>query len=269
MPGQFLQYNYTKIHYRVYGTGKPVVLLHGFGEDGNIWKHQVKALQDKYMLIIPDLPGSGQSGMIEDNSFELKTGMEIYAQAAKALLDQLNIKTCSMIGHSMGGYITLAFAEKYPEMLEKFGLFHSSAFADNEEKIKTRTKAIEFIEANGAYAFLKTSIPGLFAEKFRTEFPAQVDALVAAGSKFSDRAIIQYYRAMINRPDRTQVFKNFRNPVLFIIGEKDMAIPLEQSIKQCYQPFISDVHLLPGVAHMGMLEEVANCNEILHEFLLL
>jgi pimeloyl-ACP methyl ester carboxylesterase len=155
-----------KILYRLYGKGKPVMLVHGFGETGSVWKNQVEFLKDSYQLIVPDLPGSGQSEMIPDMSME---GM---AEILKQILDaerkplqtspkerlrntqsQPNEKTdtpenlqqsetskippsggaaVSMIGHSMGGYITLAFAKKYPAYLTAIGLFHSSAYADSE-----------------------------------------------------------------------------------------------------------------------------------------
>ncbi len=267
MGSQFVQYKNSNIHFQVEGAGSPVVLIHGFGEEGSIWKNQIAFLKKEYLLIIPDLPGSGHSDILDDITFDPTIGMEIYAKVIKTILDHLNISSCTMIGHSMGGYITLAFAEKYPQFLEKFGLFHSSAFADNEEKVQTRTKAIEFVKANGAHAFLKTSIPGLFSEKFKELHKQEVDTLVSASAKFSDEAIIQYYHTMIARPDRTKVLTSFGKPILFIIGEKDTAIPLDQSLKQCHQPFISVVHLLSDVAHMGMLEDADKCNTIILSFL--
>ena len=125
-------YQDKKVLYRVSGSGFPVVFVHGFGEDGEVWKNQVDYLKDKAMLIIPDLPGSGQSEMIDDMSM---VGM---AECVKALVDFENIDKFTLLGHSMGGYISLAFAEKYPGMLNAFGLIHSTAYADTEEKKNTR-----------------------------------------------------------------------------------------------------------------------------------
>ena len=167
----------------------------------------------------------------------------------------------------MGGYITLAFAHLYPDMLEKFGLFHSSAFADNEEKVIARENAIGFIKLNGAAAFLKTMIPSLFSDVYKLNSYPVIEKLVESSVNFSPEALIQYYQAMIKRPDRTDVFQSFTRPILFIIGEKDRAIPLDQSLKQCYQPFISDIHLLPEAAHMGMMEDAVNCNNFIISFL--
>jgi pimeloyl-ACP methyl ester carboxylesterase len=253
------------IHYKVYGQGKPVVLLHGFGEDSTVWEPQVNFLKDKFRLIVPDIPGSGQSELVPGAL------IETYADILQQLFDlerpSLTENKASLIGHSMGGYITLAFAEKYPDQLNSFGLFHSSAFADPEEKIATRRKAIGFIQEKGAHNFLKTSIPGLFTTEFKNQHPEKVEALVEAAKNFTPEALIQYYEAMIARPDRTHVLQNFDQPVLFLIGQHDAAIPFESSLRQCYLPQQSHVHILRQSAHMGMWEEEEKANSILLQFL--
>ena len=151
---KFILYQNKKILYRISGTGKPVILIHGFGEDGNVWNNQVEFFKDNlsasktgFQLIVPDLPGTGQSAMIDDMSME---GM---AEVIHSIIHEENIDSCPVIGHSMGGYILLALMEKYWNHVSAFGLFHSSSFADSEEKIATRRKGIEFIEQNGAAPF--------------------------------------------------------------------------------------------------------------------
>lgn len=124
------------IHYQVTGSCMLFVLLHGFAEDGLIWKNQTDALQEKFQLIIPDIPGSGLSDLVADAT------IETYVAIIKEILDtELNKNADGIIkepatffGHSMGGYICLVFAEKHPEYLNSFGLLHSSAFADSAEK---------------------------------------------------------------------------------------------------------------------------------------
>src|SRR5690349_9785457 len=145
----------SKIFYRIIGEGPAVMLLHGLPFDGSLWKRQLDSLSG-FKFIVPDLPGSGASEMFEDMSME---GM---AEAIKSILDSEQTAFITLIGHSMGGYISLAFAEKYPERLKGLGLFHSTAFADNEERKANRKKGIDFIEKNGAHDFLKTIIPSLF-----------------------------------------------------------------------------------------------------------
>jgi len=262
-------YQDSTIYYRTIGTGKPVVLIHGFAEDGDIWYYQADFLKDQFKLIIPDLPGSGRSQLVKN------ADIDTYAEIIKVILDNECLETplhcigeITMIGHSLGGYITLAFAEEYPQYLDSFGLFHSSAFADREEKKAIRTKAIDFINDNGPHAFLKTSIPGLFTQTYADENPESINELIEKGKNFSAAALVQYYQAMIARPDRTAVLKSFPKPILFIMGEYDNAIPLQSSLQQCYLPIQSNVSLLDQSAHMGMWEEMEKSNQILHQFLM-
>ena len=263
-----ITYQNASIFYRTTGEGKTVVLLHGFAEDGDIWNNQVDFLKDHFRLIIPDLPGSGRSELVPNAI------IETYAEILKEIIDiellsypLQGAEGVSIIGHSMGGYITLSFAEKYPHYLHSFGMFHSSAFADNEEKKQSRAKAIDFINEKGAIAFLKTSIPGLFTKAFAEQNPERINELIGRGEKFTAAALVQYYQAMIARPDRTAVLKTFPKPILFIIGEFDTAIPLQSSLQQCYLPAQSHVYILNKSAHMGMWEEADKSNQILLNFL--
>lgn len=256
-----------KIFYRVKGQGKPVLLLHGFGEDGNIWNKQVTSLSKNFCLIIPDLPGSGQSEMLEG-----KCTMKDYAEVIKNIADESILKNkkeaqFSLIGHSMGGYITLAFAEKYPALLNSFGLFHSSVFADDEPKKTIRRKGIEFIKRNGSEEFLKTSIPNLFSEQTKKERPELITQLLTISKNISPEALTQYYEAMILRPDRTSVLKTFSNPVLIICGKYDTVVPLDLSLKQSQIPAVTFLHVLQHSGHVGMWEEDKLSSKYLLEFL--
>ncbi len=221
------------------------------------------------MLIVPDLPGSGKSEMIKDMSIE---GMgEVIKEILNIELRKYTLKEAErvvLIGHSMGGYITLAIAEKYPDLLSAFALIHSSAYADSEEKKSARLKSIEFIKTNGAYEFLKTAIPGLFKPS-ENAGPSEthIADLIEKGKGFAPEALIQYYRSMINRVDKTAVLKNFSRPVLLIIGEYDNAVPFEQSMQQTYLPHQTYIHILRNSGHMGLLEETETVNRALLEFL--
>ena len=262
----YIQFQNKKIFYRIEGKGKPVLLLHGFGEDGNIWNKQINALKKNNLFIVPDLPGSGQSEMLDGN----KT-LEDYGEVVKAIADEAIFKKkienqFCLIGHSMGGYITLAFAEKYPSLLNSFGLFHSSAFADTDEKIDVRKKAISFIKKNGTEAFLRTMIPNLFSEETKKGRLELIEQLFNISKNISSQALIQYYKAMIKRPDRVPVLKSFGKPVLFIIGKDDTVIPLQSSLEQCHIPAISTIHILQHSGHEGMWEEENLSNKFLKDF---
>ncbi len=247
---------------RITGTGAPVLLVHGFGEDGSIWEKQVPVLEKKYQLIIPDLPGSGRSALTADVS------MEALAEVLKQILDALQIPACVLIGHSMGGYVALAFAEKYPDRLKALGLFHSSALADNEEKIVVRRRGIEFIHEHGPDKFLEQSTRNLFSDEFKLQHPDTVQEIIDRFTNFLPQSLVSYYEAMIRRPDRTAVLKKLGKPVLFIMGEYDKAVPLEQCLPQSYLPQLCYMHILKHSGHMGMLEEAVTSTGFMGDFLL-
>ena len=279
-----LLYQNKKIFYRITGSGKPVILIHGFGEDGTVWRNQVgqppqtppkdgltiaqppliqnSLLTEKFKFIIPDLPGSGQSEMIDDMSME---GM---AEVIHFIIHEEEIESCPVIGHSMGGYITLAFAQKYWNHLDALGLFHSTAYADSEEKKVIRKKGIEFIHQYGAFEFLKTTTPNLFSHQTRDEKSELVDEQVTSLSNFSPAALVKYYEAMMQRPDRTDILRKTTIPVLFILGENDNAIPLKDGLEQCHLPEKSYIHILRQSGHMGMLEEAIYSSRIMEQFLI-
>ncbi|WP_315821106.1 alpha/beta hydrolase [Paraflavitalea speifideaquila] len=240
-----------------------MVLLHGFSEDNTIWQHQEAALKDRYRLIIPDLPGSGRSAIGQDMT------MDGLAAAVKLIVeDELpDNEPFVLIGHSMGGYVTLAFAEKYPELLKGIGLFHSTAYADSEEKKAIRQKGIEFMLQHGAALFTQQTTPNMFAGAFRAEHPAAIAEIIERYSNFSTESLVHYYKSMMARPDRTQVLEKSTWPVLFIAGEYDTAIPKEHMMQQSYLPSLSYIHLLQHSGHMGMLEEVEQSNRFLADFL--
>lgn len=256
-----IQINDSKVIYRVEGKGTPVMLVHGFGEKSDVWKSQVELLKESFTIIVPDIPGSGESAIVADMS------MEGLAEVLKKILEQESINQCIMIGHSMGGYITLAFAEKYASSLKAFGLFHSTAYADSEEKKITRRKGIEFIHEHGALRFLENTTPNLFSPQTKDERPEIIDEQIAGLSNFTAQALVSYYESMIQRPDRTMVLRNSTIPVLFVAGKYDAAIPQEDILKQCHLPSLSYIHILENSGHMGMLEEPGKSNLILKNFL--
>jgi len=255
-------YQNKNIFYRSFGSGDPVLFVHGFGEDGEVWNHQVEFLKNQYHLIVPDLPGSGKSELISDMSME---GM---AEVMHSIIHEENIDECTVIGHSMGGYITLALVEKYWNHVNAFGLFHSSAFADTEEKKQTRKKGIEFAKQHGAFEFLKTSTPNLFSPNSKSQIPNSINEFINSLASFSTDALVAYYEAMMRRPDRTGILKDTEKPVLFIAGEHDNAVPLNDVLKQCHLPEKSYFHVLKKSGHMGMMEESENANRMLREFLM-
>jgi pimeloyl-ACP methyl ester carboxylesterase len=250
------------LHYTLTGKGPIVVLLHGFGEDSTIWHQQVNYLQSFYQLMIPDLRGSGGSAHLSPAE-----SIDHMAEDVMEVLKQEQINNCTIIGHSMGGYVALALVEKYPSFVNGIGLVHSTCYADTEEKKQARSKSIEFIEQNTAAEFIKATIPNLFGDAFKKEQPNEVNALIERGRNFTKEHLIAYYSAMMARPDRTHVVKQTKVPVLYFIGNDDKAVNPADALQQAGLPQICQVQLVEGIAHMGMWEAADALNTSLKEFL--
>ncbi len=256
------------IHYRKIGEGQPVVLLHGFGEDSHIWDEQITFLQSSSTLIVPDLLGTGESKWKNEHDQNARLSIEYLASTIATILEAENCANCIVLGHSMGGYITLAMAEKYPHLLKAFGLVHSTAFADSELKKETRLKSIAFMKEHGPEAFLKTSIPGLYATAFKEANPLKIEAHLQAAVSCSLASLIGYTESMRNRADKTDVLRKTKMPVLFMMGTADIAAPLNDVLMQCYLPLVTYIHVLEGVGHMGMVEQADQMNAILQGFIM-
>jgi pimeloyl-ACP methyl ester carboxylesterase len=251
-----------KVLYRVLGKGPVVFLVHGFGEDGTVWKNQYQQIKG-FRMVIPDLPGTGESEMCDNMSME---GLaQVLFQLAEHEVSP-NEKIF-LLGHSMGGYISLAFAEKYPDKLAGLGLVHSSAFADTEEKKATRKKGIEFIKTHGPKEFLKTLVPTLYGPVTKAEKPALIEAHIRVSHNFSGAALVSYYVSMIERPDRTQILRSAKIPVLIIMGRYDQAVPLKDGLSQAHMADLSYIQVLEKSGHMGMIEEAALTNDYITNFL--
>ncbi len=248
------------ISYSINGQGPVLVFLHGFCEDRTMWNDFQIPFSENYTIICPDLPGFGDSEVFGILS------MEIMADVLSEILENENSENCILVGHSMGGYVAIAFAEKYYEKMLGLCLFHSHPFADTEEKKQNRTKTIDFMERWGSQAFVRELVPKLFSKEFVKENKDFVNSFTAKATQFSKEGLVAATLAMIERPDRSAVLKSLDCPILFIIGEYDEAIPAEFSNAQLQLRAEAKAFILP-VAHMGMFEAKDKCTEILLDFL--
>ncbi len=256
----FVNFNGTKIAYQVQGKGQTLVLLHGLCEDSTIWDEFIKNLSD-YRIIRPDLSGFGESEILPEHSIALM------ADSIKAILDDLKVTECVMVGHSLGGYVTMAFAKKYPSVLTGLGLFHSHPFADTEDKKEERRKSIEFIKRNGHVIYVKQLIPKLFAELFATSNEFLINSLIHKAARYSPLTIIGAQEAMLNRPDYSDVLKNLDCPALLIIGKQDKTVPYSISLQMLPLATTSEILILPKVAHMGIFTARDRIVKTLRQFM--
>lgn len=250
--------DHSGIFYTDKGKGFPVLLIHGFCETHEIWESFSDKLSKDFRIISIDLPGFGKSRLLNE-PFALTD----VASKVILLLRDLNINSCISIGHSLGGYVTLALVHQEPKLVKAFGLFHSTAYADSEERKLSRNKVIEFVTKHGVAPFIESFIPPLFHDQTNRHIPS----LVSLASKTSVATLIAYVKAMRDRPDRTNVLQQFDGRVLFVAGEKDTGITPDSVRKQASLASRVDLNLLPEIAHMGMFENEGETLSLVHEFL--
>lgn len=246
-------------HYIRMGSGPALVLLHGFPENSTLWRNIWSGLGEHFTLLIPDLPGCGSSVATGDVS------METMAQCIKELLDHEGIAKAVIAGHSMGGYLAFAIADLYPEYVHGLSIIHSMPCADDDEKKSNRLKASEVIRKGAKEAFVRQMVPNLFDPGFANDHPDVVSGLIDSSLNISAAAMIAFYKAMIERPDREHVLAPAAYPVQWIIGKQDGIMPYDKILQHCYKANINFVSLYDHCGHMSMLETPAKLQEdLLH-----
>lgn len=236
-----------EMYYTRAGNGPVVVLLHGFPDSGRIWSGVADDLKNSFTLLIPDLPGSGNSPLAAP------TSLADMAAGIKQILDKEGITKAIIAGHSMGGYVALAFARLYPASVAGLSLIHSSPMADDDEKVKLRLKTIELIQMGGKESFIKQMTANLFAPGYTTAHPGVVAEKTAMGLSMSDEGMINFYRAMIHRDDNRAVVHEATYPVQWVLGSEDALIDYRKILKECHQSYINFVTLYIGCGHISTI----------------
>jgi pimeloyl-ACP methyl ester carboxylesterase len=237
-----------QLNYSLKGSGKAVVLLHGFLEDHSIWINFSDKLSEKFNVISIDLPGFGKSSV-----FSTLHSMEFMAKAVKHILDEENVDKFILAGHSMGGYVSLAFAKLYPEKLKGLVLFHSQAAADTEEAKTNRNRTIEIVKSDHA-SFIHSFVPTLFAEKNVAIFSEEIKNLQKVSAKTPTDGIVASLAGMRDRNDSLKLLAEIDIPVYFIAGKQDSKIALPLVMEQLSLPKNSEAIILDEVGHMGFIE---------------
>ncbi|MFJ5623881.1 alpha/beta fold hydrolase [Peribacillus loiseleuriae] len=234
----------SKLSYLDIGEGNPILLLHGFCGNKEYWQEIVPLLQSHRRVIAVDLSGHGDSRIVDG-----EYSVEGYAAEIYQLIEQLSLSKVYLIGHSLGGYITLAFAEIYPEKLAGIAIVHSTAFPDDEKGKAGRDASIQKINNEGIAVFVDGLIPKLFAE----DDHVGIQIAKEIGYKTNPKGAISALNAMRDRPDRNHVLKNSELPILLVAGGKDRVISPEKTFSVS-TPYTQEL-LLKNSGHMGMLED--------------
>ncbi len=239
------------IRYKVEGAGPEIVLLHGYLESLDIWRNFTGELKKKFRIISIDLPGHGQSGIISG----VHT-MEMMAEGVVTVLDELNIGKCILIGHSMGGYVTMAFADLFLNRLSGYILFHSTPFADTEEKKQNRNREIDLINLGRKDLIFNTNIPKAFANDNLERLKSEVEQAVQIAKNTADEGIKAVLEGMKLRRDRSEILAKSDVPVLLILGKKDNYISFNAIMSKIRLNDKGEIFVLENSGHMGFIEEM-------------
>jgi pimeloyl-ACP methyl ester carboxylesterase len=225
-----------------------------------MWKTFSVHLSNSHTVYCLDLPGFGESLLTSS-----QLNLEEVAVTLHDWMEEHKIQKPIIIGHSLGGYVVLAMAELMGSELGGIGLFHSTAFADDQEKKHTRNKTITFIKKHGVEKFIESFVPPLFAAQYQEKLEIEIATLIEYGKKTAKKTVIAYIEAMRDRKDRFEVWKTFGGAKLMISGTLDQAVRIEAS--KFHQPFSTTYHELEEVGHMGMFEAEEDCLAIIKAFL--
>ena len=238
-----------EIHYYIEGRGNTLVLLHGYLESKEMWKAHQQALSTSFQLICIALAGHGRT-----SNFGTVHTMPLMAKLVYTVLKAEEIIKCVMIGHSMGGYVALAFAAKYPNLLSGFGLFHSHASADNAQTKLNRERTMDLIKGDKGH-FIFHFIPTLYAEENVERFQEEIKAQTDIALSMSKENVLAAMAGIKERESSLDVLTETEVPVLFILGKQDPRIPIASVLAQTSLPKTSQTLMLSNSGHMGWLEE--------------
>lgn len=249
-------YKTADIHYWAKGNGNPLVLLHGFLESRKIWQDLSTRESKNRQVICIDLPGHGESGCFADIH-----SMEDMAEAVFSVLRELEISKADFLGHSMGGYVALAFLEKYPELARKLILLNSTPAADSPERKENRERAVEVVRRNKD-AFVSMAISNLLTPENNKKFRTQIQALKEEAKTFSVEGITAALKGMKIRTDRIALLREYSGEKFILAGEQDPILDckeIKDLAQECGCRFIS----FPD-GHLSYLENKSEFKQFVH-----
>jgi pimeloyl-ACP methyl ester carboxylesterase len=255
-----LKFQQGEINYFVDGEGIPVVLLHGFLENIHVWDDFIDFLKPDFKIIAIDLPGFGGSSVFSDNHT-----MPFMAEAVKGVLEAENISQAILVGHSMGGYVSLAFARRFPETVRGLVLFHSHAAADDRQGKENRSRTIEVVKQDHK-DFITQFIPLLFARENVLLFADEINGLKVAALQTSKEGVLAALAGMRDRDDHLDTLKTATFPLFFVVGKQDSRIPLEKIAPQMTLPAHAESMILDKTGHMGFVESPGKIFPALRDF---
>lgn len=246
---QLLHKTVPHITYYKMGAGPAMLLVHGYPANVHMWRYISAQLAKSYTLLMPNF-FEQEGDWLQDGH----TNMDTLASCMNDILEHEQLTSVLYAGHSMGGYMGLAFAAQYPQKLRGLSLIHSSALADDENRAEGRQKTIAILEKGGKAAFLKIMVRALFPEAYAKQHPEEVARQTQEAIAVNDQSLIAFYRAIMQRADTTAVTAKASFPVQQIIGQCDTLANPKKELAQQNLSFVNFVSVYQGIGHMAMLE---------------
>lgn len=250
------------ISYKDQGEGDVIVLLHGYLESSEIFRSFASILAVNFRVITVDIPGHGKSEILREVH-----SMEFVASVVNELITSLNVGSIFLTGHSLSGYIALAFAELYPEKLNGYCLFHSHPFADSPEALSKRQREIMLVRAGKKDLMYADNVSRMYADKNLKKFSKSLERSKTIASAISGEAIIAILRGMMERPSRVNVMEKGIVPCLWILGAMDNYINCGTMQNKIVLPANAHLVILKESGHMGFIEEEERSAEVIREFI--
>lgn len=256
-----IRYKGIDVSYTDTGTGTCMILLHGYLESAEIWAEFAPLLSAKLRIISMDIPGHGHSAC-----WGKEHSMSELAASVKCVMEAENISKAIIVGHSMGGYVVMEFASLYPEKLLAYVLFHSTCFADTEEKKLNRDREIALILCDRKRQIINVNIPKAFADSNVEPMEKEVRRCQQIAHQNENEGIVALLNGMKNRSDHTATLSDSTLPLLLIMGKKDNYIPPEVFDKLLSIAPHASVLRLSESGHMGFIEEAEASAKTLLDF---
>lgn len=245
-----VNFNQLPINYEIRGNGPHLVLLHGYLESLEIWGDFKDLLAEQFTVISIDLPGFGLSP-----SFSETHSMEIYAEAVLSVTKNLGVDKFLLVGHSLGGYVSLSILENHPSFLKGLCLFHSHPFPDSEQTISKRKREICLVNKGKQELIFNINIPNAFSPHNLEKMEKVIDNAKTIAAKTPPEGIIAALNGMMIRPSREKVLKETNVPVLLMLGKNDNYLPYEEVGLKINLPENGKIFILKNSGHMGFAEE--------------
>lgn len=250
-----------RIWYTDTGKGTPIVLIHGYLESSEIWTGFGERLSTTCRILAIDLPGHGRSEVYSETH-----SMEMMADIVREILENLKIEKVVVIGHSLGGYVTLAFLDLYPHMLSGYCLFHSHPLPDTPEATEKRLREISIVLAGKKDLMYPDNVEKMYAAMNLDKLQGAVRRSKKIAADIPGNGIIALLNGMMKRPSRVGIMEEGRVPCLWILGTMDNYIPFGAIQEKVKLPSNARIEVLRNSGHLGFVEEEEHSAEVIREF---